>query len=366
MTNRRWWMVIPALLAPPILIVALLGGLVRLGVGIAPQPSVVAHGALLVSGFFGTVIGTERAVAIGAWPAFITPALAAVGAIALLGGAPIIAYGLWLASAIALTAITLVLVVRQPEAHLIWLTVAGAAWVGYALALLLGAPAFAAAPAGLGFLALTIFAERLELSRLRPRPRWVRVAFTVLAGAFTLGIGAVVASSILGDFDLWRASLRVMGAASVGLGLWMVRWDIVSLTVRRRGLARYTAVALIGGYVWLVVAGTIWALGGPIWPGLGAHDAALHALAVGFVLSMVLGHAPIILPAVSGLSVRYSPAMYVPLLLLHATILVRVLASATFGLRAAAAVGTVLALVGFAALMVRGVLLGRARPAPGA
>jgi hypothetical protein len=42
------------------------GGLVRLGASIpAPAGAIALHGPLLVSGFLGTVIGLERAVALG-------------------------------------------------------------------------------------------------------------------------------------------------------------------------------------------------------------------------------------------------------------------------------------------------------------
>ena len=41
---------------------------------------------------------------------------------------------------------------------------------------------------------------------------------------------------------------------------------------------------------------------------------------------MIFGHAPIILPAVIGLRVRYSPAAYGPLVLLHLSVLLRIAA----------------------------------------
>ncbi|MFN3566722.1 MAG: hypothetical protein ACK4V1_12150, partial [Burkholderiaceae bacterium] len=51
---------------------------------------------------------------------------------------------------------------------------------------------------------------------------------------------------------------------------------------------------------------------------------ALHALLVGFVLSMVFGHAPIIFPAVLRVKLPYTPWLYLPLALLHASLLLRV------------------------------------------
>src|SRR5690606_17708518 len=44
----------------------------------------------------------------------------------------------------------------------------------------------------------------------------------------------------------------------------------------------------------------------------------------GFVFSMIFAHAPIILPAVSGRAVAYSPVFYSNLALLHASLVVRI------------------------------------------
>jgi hypothetical protein len=51
---------------------------------------------------------------------------------------------------------------------------------------------------------------------------------------------------------------------------------------------------------------------------------ALHAILIGFVLSMVFGHALIILPAVARLRVRYGSPLYGPLILLHMSLVLRV------------------------------------------
>jgi hypothetical protein len=72
------------------LLTALWGGLVRLGWSLpVPWPTLfIAHGPLMVCGFLGTLIGVERAVALGAvWP-YAAPLLTAVGTLALLSGLP--------------------------------------------------------------------------------------------------------------------------------------------------------------------------------------------------------------------------------------------------------------------------------------
>jgi hypothetical protein len=59
------------------------------------------------------------------------------------------------------------------------------------------------------------------------------------------------------------------------------------------------------------------------------YDAVLHAVFVGFVISMIFGHAPIIFPAILGAPIRYRPAFYVHLLLLQLSLLVRLLGDLT-------------------------------------
>ena len=89
------------------------------------------------------------------------------------------------------------------------------------------------------------------------------------------------------------------------------------MTLRQSRLPRYIAVCLLAGYFWLALGGVLLALGE-------ARDAALHAVFLGFVMSMVFGHAPVILPAVLRISFPYSAALYAPLALLHASLAVRV------------------------------------------
>jgi len=81
-----------------------------------------------------------------------------------------------------------------------------------------------------------------------------------------------------------------------------------------------------------------------------SYDAAVHAVALGFVLSMVFGHAQIVLPVLTGARVRYSSFAYVPLALLHASVVLRVSGDLLewVDLRAVSAIATILALALYA------------------
>ena len=78
----------------------------------------------------------------------------------------------------------------------------------------------------------------------------------------------------------------------------------------------------------------------------------MHALFLGFVMSMVMGHAPIILPAVLRTPLPYHASAWVPLGLLHASVALRVGAdlAGSDWLRGYAAHGNVSALLLFVVL----------------
>jgi len=71
----------------------------------------------------------------------------------------------------------------------------------------------------------------------------------------------------------------------------------------------------VGGALWLVAGGI---MAGPL------YDAMLHAIFLGFVFAMIFGHAPLIFPSVLGRPMAYLPASYVPLIVLHGSLALRV------------------------------------------
>lgn len=109
----------------------------------------------------------------------------------------------------------------------------------------------------------------------------------------------------------------------IGLALWLLRHDVARYTLHKTGLARFIAACLLSGYVWLAAGGLL----GLIFGGIAAgprYDAILHAVFLGFVFSMIFGHAPIVLPSVLGIPLTYHPSFYVPLAMLHLSLALRV------------------------------------------
>jgi hypothetical protein len=117
--------------------------------------------------------------------------------------------------------------------------------------------------------------------------------------------------------------IRVAGTALAGFAVWLARYDIARITVRRAGLPRFVALSLLPGYAWLAVGGVLWLRHGAVVAGP-AHDAELHAVFLGFVFSMIFGHAPVIFPGVLGVRIPFKRFFYAHLALLHAGLSLRV------------------------------------------
>ena len=101
---------------------------------------------------------------------------------------------------------------------------------------------------------------------------------------------------------------------------------------------------------WLAVAAVTWTLTGPAYDGP-AYDVVVHAVFLGFTMSMIMAHAPVILPAVLRRPLPYHPAMLVPAALLHVSLALRLWVGDGYGLEPAVKAGGVLdvvALLGFA------------------
>lgn len=316
-------------------------GLERIGIVLPGSGSLDdLHGALMICGFFGTLISLERAVALNRAFAYAAPALSALGAVALLFHAALTAGGLFIVASVMLTIATATILVRFPTLFTAVLTLAAICWGLGTLVWLTGRPMANAAGWWLAFLVLTIAGERLELSRLLAPSRQAQALFIV-------AIVLIVLGAARHEFDRDSAPLTALGYLLCTA--WLLVHDIARRTVRQSGQTRFSATCMLAGYFWLGVTG-LYLFVAPPGSGTFAYDAAVHGIAIGFVLSMVFGHALIILPAVTGVTVRYHSAVYGPLVLLHASVVLRVVSDyfELIGPRAFSGPLTILALVGFA------------------
>lgn len=317
-TGIRWSRVPLLALGIGALVCAVFGGLVRLPVKLPAVRAdwVLLHGPLMVCAFLGTVISLERAVGLpDRWPYAATLLIGAGGAHILAGG-PLLYGVLQLVVGSALFfAVTLRVIQLRCELFTVTMSAGALAWlVGNAL-WFAGRPFPQIVPWWIAFLGLTIIGERIDLSRFQKPTPHSRPLFFVALGGFVAGVILTLGSELRGQ--------QVLGAGLVALGAWLARYDLARRTVRQPGLPRFMALSLLGGFGWLAISGALFLGFAPLAAGF-AYDAALHAFFVGFVFSMIFGHAPVIFPSVLGLTAIWRPRFYVHLGLLHASLLLRV------------------------------------------
>jgi hypothetical protein len=311
-----------------VLLMMLAGGwaaLLRAGIALPTlTPALVGmHGPLMIGGVFGALISLERAVAVSSllqarlhW-SFLAPFLAATGGVLLVvqGASPAAKLCLLGASALLTLVYAHTATVRHFwSLHTAIMTLGAALWFTGNLVWLTGAAVPVLVYGWMGFIVLTIVGERLELSRvLRLTKRSERLLI--------IAVAVYVVGTLLAFVDL-AVGARAAGAGAILIGMWLLRYDLAGRQLRQSGLTRYIAVCLFSGYLWLVIAG-IFAIGyGAVYGGY-PYDAIIHALVGGFVFSMVFGHAPLIFPALTGRQIAFSSAFYLPLALLHLSILLR-------------------------------------------
>lgn len=276
------------------------------------------HAPLMVFAFIGTLVVLERAVAARRWWGFAAPALLGLGGLALLSPLPLqVGQGGFVLGFVALLAVYRVVWTRQSSMAIAIQSLGAVAGLTSALLWLSGVVIPLLTPAMTAFLVLTIVGERLELARVSPTVN-EQVERSAFSCAIALAVTALAA-------PLWpMVGYPLFGLAMLALVVWLFRHDVATRLVRSTGLARYMAVCLLLGYGWLLVAGSIWLVGGPVTSGA-AYDAVLHSVFLGFVMSMIMAHAPVILPAVIRRPLPYRWFLYLPVALLHVSLAVRVL-----------------------------------------
>ena len=340
-----------------ILVMAISAGLMRLGV-VVPGVSVgavVSHGPLMIGGVLGTLISLERVVALSAHTsktrlAYLAPLLTVCGAVLLIAGNNSAAPRLLITlGSLGLIGIFAALIRRHVALYTVVMILGAVCWfVGNAL-WLSGQPVYQVVHWWVAFLVLTIVGERLELSRILRLTKRTQQLFGIATAVF---LGGVLLTTVqLG------AGIRLAGVGEVLLAVWLLHFDISRRTVKLRGLPRFIAVCLIAGYVWLGFGGLFGILFGEVRAGI-QYELLLHALLLGFVFSMIFGHALIIVPALAKQNVRYHAGFYLPLVLLHASLVLRVAGglSSIVELRQWGALLNVISILAFMGLIVFGVL----------
>jgi len=302
------------------LLTALLGGLMRAGWQL-PALSInlsLLHGPIMVGGFLGTVISLERAVALNKKWSYLAPLSTALGIITLwISPLNFLSPWLILTGSVILIFIFLEFQKLKNSVDIFLMNVAALVWAVSNLLWISGQPFYQLSMWWIVFLLLTITAERMQLSGLGQK-KW-----SSNSGYFT-GLFFVFAALIV-SFTLAELSWYLLAAGFIIFAIWLLRYDIARRTIRHKGLTRFIAACLLSGYFWLLVAGILVFIEVPVAGGL-MYDAVLHALFVGFVFSMIFGHAPIIFPAIIGAPIDFHGRFYLHFGLLQLSLLFRVIA----------------------------------------
>ena len=182
-----------------------------------------------------------------------------------------------------------------------------------------GLEAAAIVPWWAALLVLTIVGERLELARLAFLARGTEARVLAESCAVLVALVASLLDPAVGYL--------LLGLALGVLVLDVASHDVARHMIRSSGVVRLMAACMLAGYAWALVAALVWVIGGPALSGF-RYDTVVHALTVGFALSMVVAHAPVIVPAIARRPLPYHPVLWVAAGLLHFGLLVRVLAGA--------------------------------------
>ncbi len=320
----------------------LYSGLIRLGflAGTSEVISPLAHGPLMINGFLGTLIGLERAAALEKKWSYMAPVLLGISTILVLAGLMVLAKLLFIIGSLFLLAIMLYLYNMQPVAHHLIMALGAVALLVGNVLFLFDTPIFNLVAWWAGFPLLTIFGERLELNRIMRPPKGAQHLFIAL---IILWIAAIAFTHINRPIGWAIASVSLIAQAG-----WLFKYDVARRTIKSVDWTRYSAISLLTGYGWLVLAGLF-----SLWQGFPTagpmYDALLHMIFVGFVFSMIFAHASVIIPSLSGKLVPYHQYFYLPLLLLHGFLLIRVIGDVAWlpAIRSIGSYGNVLAILLF-------------------
>lgn len=339
------WYRLPLLLSGGIaLAVGICTGLVRLGVNAPLSALSEYHGPLLICGLFGTLTSLERAAMSHRRMDYLAPILCAAGTVLVLYGATWVGGLSYVLAAVAVSASTVRSMFGKRTLFASALAVSALAWLTGNIVWLYTASAPEAAGWWLAFLTFVIGGERLEFGGPRPRGRsfsllfWASLVFVVVGG--------------------WTTIADPAGALAFGIGLilcslWMIRNDIEFCMSFHRGEVRFLAINLAVGYVWLAIGGfilTATAFGASAF----SYDMTIHAVVIGFAVSMVFGHALLIFPSIVRAKLAFSRMLYAPVVLLHAALALRIAGGLAEWNEARMFSGsmTALSLVAFAAIVV--------------
>jgi len=139
------------------------------------------------------------------------------------------------------------------------------------------------------FILFTILGERIELGEIGIKFIGETLLFWLFLGLFIVGM--VLPFHGIGPF--------IMGCSIIGIGLWFLVKDRKSMVFSRNGRNQFNSMAILLGYIWLIVHG-LWMILGRDQPFF--YDVMVHSFFLGFAFSMIWGHVSSLFPMICGLN----------------------------------------------------------------
>jgi len=268
------------------LLMGIVGGWIRLGyIALPIATAAVSHGLLMVGGFMGTLICLERCLVMKYKAWLLAPILGLLATVLFLSGYEKIGMYFLTLESVALFLVMYIQTVKHRLSELVVLCIGSICWlIGNILVIKTGFVPVATTW-WIGFVLLTIVGERLEFGKFLPNPRWSKALLHTLLTAFFVAL--IVPFHEGGNW--------ILGSCAVVMGMWLLRFDMARISVRKGGYHRFIGLGLIISYVWLVMFGLVLCL---IYSHPYFYDLFLHIFFLGFAFSMIWAHAPIILPTV--------------------------------------------------------------------
>ncbi len=319
------------------LLVGFATGLSRMGWDLNILATSLHHGAIMVGGFLGTLISLEKVIPLRRKILLAIPAMSGASVILFLLGIPTASFVLLVLASASLSGVFLYYLAKGKELIYVLMSAGGLCWLTGNLILMNMHFYPSAFPWWLGFMLFIITSERLELTKFLPVKNSMKGLLAALLIAYLAGV----------VISFHSGGQVISGFALVAIALWLMNFDLVAISIRKGGLQKFIGIALLAGYVAMMLTGIFMIASRQQ---VLAYDATLHTFFLGFVFSMIFAHGPIILPGVLGISAKpWHRILYLWLFLLHSSWMMRVVADVflDFNLRKMSGWITTLGITGY-------------------
>lgn len=319
------------------LLSGLWSGLNRIGWTFLPLAATAHHGAIMVGGFLGTLISLEKIVPLKQKILFAIPIASALSVVFFIANNPTLSIALLIFSSIGLVGVFFFYFSQQRSLIYALMLVGAIQWMVGNVLLITKNFYPLAFPWWMGFILFVITSERLELMKFLPVSTASRRLFVTFLIVFIIGV--LISFHGIGNI--------FCGMSLATISLWLMKHDVIGITIRKDGLTQFVAISLAVGYIALLLTGILLITLTNQWF---AYDVIVHTFFIGFVFSMIFAHGPIILPGVLGISIKpFHKILYFWLFLMEASWLIRIFADAftALNLRKVSGVLSALAIIAY-------------------